>query len=225
MPPTAVIAVHGAGGGAWEWARWQRVFAAAGVALEALELEAAARGLEATTLSDYQAQVDAAVGARPGCLLLGASLGALLALCCTGPVGARVLVNPMLPVGVGGRARDWPARVGWSRSALASTQRALPDGDPIDALWAHARWRDESGAVLREAQSATLPGIDARPLLVLQAKADVDLDAWAVRRWALERGGDYVEIPAASHLGPLLGRSAPHCARFALTWWSLQEPQ
>ncbi|HEY4556436.1 MAG TPA: hypothetical protein VIG68_08390, partial [Lysobacter sp.] len=59
-PPINLLLVHGAGGGGWEWAIWQRVFDARGWTSAAPDLQPAAAGLAATGLDDYLAQVRAA---------------------------------------------------------------------------------------------------------------------------------------------------------------------
>src|SRR5688572_16462314 len=87
-----VVLVHGAGGGAWEWAIWRRVFAAHGFAARAIELDAAPEGLAHTTFEHYAAQVRACAGACDAVAFVGASLGGLLALACADAVAARALV-------------------------------------------------------------------------------------------------------------------------------------
>ena len=53
-PRRAVVFVHGAGGGGWEWDAWARVFAAEGWRVFAPDLQPAAEGLAATRLDDYR---------------------------------------------------------------------------------------------------------------------------------------------------------------------------
>src|SRR5215468_7722000 len=99
--PTVVF-VHGAGGGGWEWAIWQRVFAARAWSVLAPDLLPAAAGIAATRLDDYVSQVNAwcAVTSHPT-MLIGASLGGLLALrAASARTAALVLVNPIAPAGI-----------------------------------------------------------------------------------------------------------------------------
>src|SRR6478609_7416496 len=87
-----VVCVHGAGGGGWEWAIWARVFAHRGFA-----------GIEKTSFADYRDQVlEWCRGAGEGAVLVGASLGGLLALAVAHAVrpAALILVNPLPPAGV-----------------------------------------------------------------------------------------------------------------------------
>ncbi|MCE3002899.1 MAG: alpha/beta hydrolase [Xanthomonadaceae bacterium] len=112
------VLVHGAGGGAWEWLVWQRVLAARGAVVHAVDLQPARAGLVATTLEDYAAQVESAVRSAGQPVLVGASLGGLLAamVAVRCPVAALVLVNPMPPA---------PSRSG----------TPIIRGNPEDAIW------------------------------------------------------------------------------------------
>ena len=77
----AVLLVHGAGGGGWEWNVWRGVWEAAGFRVAAPDLVPVRGDVAATRLQDYQAQVSAALAALPRPrVLVGASLGGLLAL-------------------------------------------------------------------------------------------------------------------------------------------------
>ena len=77
----AVLLVHGAGGGGWEWNVWRGVLEAAGFQVAAPDLVPLRGDVAATRLQDYQAQVRAALAALPRPrVLVGASLGGLLAL-------------------------------------------------------------------------------------------------------------------------------------------------
>src|SRR5262249_20334500 len=152
---------HGAGGGGWEWTVWQRVFAAHGWPALAPDLRPCAAGLAATRLDDYAAQVrDWCAGCRGPFVLIGASLGGLLAamVAATAPCGALVLVNPLAPVDLASRVEraNQGDLVPWGRArSLAGTRRALPDADDAACRFAFRRWRDESGAALRDAATAT----------------------------------------------------------------------
>lgn len=222
LSATAVM-VHGAGGGGWEWALWAGVFAAGGLMVHAPDLSPVATGVADTRFDDYRAQVRAACeGVLPPCILIGASLGGLLALTAAAelPPAALVLINPVPPRGVEPRPSVAPQAptIEWGRSALARTRRALPDADLATARWAHARWRDESGRVLNEA----LVGIDvpkpACPILVIASTDDTDVPLRTSRATAAALEADFVHIPGASHLGVLMGRSAPFAASLALAW-------
>jgi pimeloyl-ACP methyl ester carboxylesterase len=217
------LLIHGAGGGAWEWAVWLRVLAAAGVDARAIEL-APTEPLESTRLADYAAQVrDVAAGLdRP--VLVGASLGGLLAAMAADAVAARavILVNPLPPApwhaGLPARAA-WPARVAWrSTASAAGTARAVPDAAPGTVEWAWRRWRDESGAVLDEAGAGVAVNRPRCPLLVIASGVDDDVPDAVSAALAAGWQADLVRVPGASHVGPLLGTSAAAVARQTLAW-------
>jgi len=218
------LLVHGAGGGGWEWNVWRRVFAAHGIAASAPDLEAATAGLQATTLEDYRQQVATAARELPTPpVLVGASLGGLLALCTAVEVDAAalVLVNPLPPSPWHAqlRRRAWPPRVPWARDAsLAGTRAALPDADAATCLFAWRRWRDDSGAVLQEASSGVAVRAPACPLLVIASGRDEDVPARASAELASAFGGDLLHCAGASHVGVLLGRAAPVAAADAARW-------
>jgi pimeloyl-ACP methyl ester carboxylesterase len=219
--PRTALLLHGAGGGGWEWCRWQRVFEEAGWRVRAPDLVPAVAGLECTRLDDYRAQVEAS-GA--GCdALIGASLGGLLALLAAPHLAPRalVLVNPLPPAPwhAGLPERTWPDVVPWGREAcLETTMRALPDADEATCRMAAARWRDESGAVLREARAGVAAEPPGCPLLVVVSGRDEDVPMPAGRALARAWSADVLALPAASHVGPLLGRDAERVAAQVLAW-------
>ncbi len=223
-PPARRVAVfvHGAGGGGWEWGVWTRVFAAYGFDVHAPDLLAGPSGLAATTLQDYIDQVGRwlheARGRHPGAflVLVGASLGGLLALAHARSADALVLVNPMPPEGLPAPPR--PAVVPWGRAAsLPGTRRAMPDADESAALFAFRRWRDESGQVLDQAAAGLpLPASDT-PAWLLASDDDEDVPPEATRTLARRLGARLQAWPG-SHVGPLLGRRAATAAERAVEW-------
>ncbi|MGH8171584.1 MAG: alpha/beta hydrolase [Rhodanobacteraceae bacterium] len=220
--PVTAVCVHGAGGGGWEWGIWARVLVVRGFGVAAPDLMPAASGIAATTFADYRAQVAAwSGGAGEGVVLIGASLGGLLALSVAHDVqpAALVLINPIPPAGVLSRPlhEPSPAIVPWARErSLASTRRAMPDADDAACLYALRRWRDESGAVLNEARQGVAVEIPRCPTLVLCSERDTDVPPASSRALALRLSADFRSLPGASHLGPLLGRDAADvCAQVA----------
>ncbi|HEY0506081.1 MAG TPA: alpha/beta fold hydrolase [Lysobacter sp.] len=218
------VFVHGAGGGGWEWNVWRGVFAAHGIGCSAPDLQPGRAGLAATVFADYVEQVRSALVALPRPrALVGASLGGLLALACADQADALVLVNPIPPSPWAGElpSRDWPDVVPWRANArLASTRRALPDADDATALYALRRWRDESGAVLREAHAGILVPPPACRVLCIASAQDDDvpprLTAGLARAW----GAPLLHAASPSHVGPLLGREAAAVATQAAAWLS-----
>ena len=221
--PFAAVFVHGAGGGGWEWAVWARVFAAHGHAVLAPDLRAGPNGLAATSLADYAAQVREWIAAARAdapvrsVVLVGASLGGLLALMHRAHAEALVLVNPMPPDGLPGAA-DARDIVPWGREAsLSGTRRALPEADDLAALFAFRRWRDESALALRQARSGVACAEAGAPTLVMASADDTDVPAQRSAALAADLGANLLRL-SGSHVGPLLGRQAAASAALAVEW-------
>jgi pimeloyl-ACP methyl ester carboxylesterase len=219
-----IVCVHGAGAGGWEWGIWARVLTARGFDVIAPDLMPRADGLGVTRFADYRDQVVAWCRAAPDTpILLGASLGGLLALAAASEIDAAalILVNPlMLRDGADLVAPAWPALVPWARGrSLAGTRRAMPDADDAARMYAFRRWRDESGAVLNDARDWDMPSVPiACPILVLASEGDADVPPASSHRLAGRLGADCETIVQASHVGPLLGRSAALTAERACDW-------
>ena len=222
-PSRTLLGVHGAGGGGWEWDRWRPVFAAARWTLHSPDLQPAAGGLEATAFGDYLQQLREHPAATQRCVLLGASLGGLLALALAAerPPAALVLVNPLPPLPEAAALpprSPYPPRIAWStHPRFASTAQSLGGADIATVLAAHRRWRDESGALLNAARaglSLSDPGV---PLLVLASGQDEDIPPSLSAALALRLRGSLLRLPGA-HLDPLLGRDAAHAAELVIGW-------
>jgi pimeloyl-ACP methyl ester carboxylesterase len=216
-----VLLIHGAGGGAWEWNVWRRVYAAAGYDVVTPALQPAAGGLESTTLQHYLAQLRAAWPGRPP-LLVGASLGGLLALALAAErdCAALVLINPLPPAAEAASLppRDYPPRIEWGRGAsLAGTRLALPDADDAACAYAARRWRDESGQVLAQARAGVSLPSPRCPVLVLGSVLDDDIPIAGTAALAARLGASFWRL-SGSHVGPLLGRQAAGVAAAVLGW-------
>jgi pimeloyl-ACP methyl ester carboxylesterase len=223
-----VVCVHGAGGGGWEWGIWARVLALRGFEVIAPDLMPASAGIEKTSFADYREQVvDWCRGVGEGVVLAGASLGGLLAVAAAHAVkpAALILVNPFPPAGVLARPlhAPRPPLVPWaSQRSLAATQRAMPDADDAARLYALRRWRDESGAVLNEARDGIAVETPRCPTFLMASELDADVPAAATRALAIRLSADLRLIPGASHVGPLLGRTAAGSAARAAEWLQAQ---
>ena len=217
-----VLMIHGAGGGGWEWNVWRGVFEAADFAVAAPDLMPADGGIAATRFEDYAAQVARVAG--EGDVLVGASLGGLLALACAPALrpAALVLVNALPPAPWHSMlpAREaYPALIPWgSDASLAGTRKAMPDADDAACLYAFRRWRDESGAVMNAARGGVVVERPACPVLVFASELDVDVPAAASAALADAYGASLIRVLGASHVGPLLGRSAATSATQAIAW-------
>ena len=218
-----VCFLHGSGGGAWEWNVWARVFAARGWQVHTPELQPASRGLAATTLADYFAQARAAIETLPRPrVVVGASLGGLLAYANASLVDALVLVNPLPPApwqqGLPEFSREGGTVPWLSTASLAGTRRALFDADEATCLYAFRRWRDESSAVLREAREGIALPLPTCPILMIVSGKDEDVPENASLAFAEAVGARVLRLPEASHVGPLLGRGAADVATQAVDW-------
>ncbi|MEO6103967.1 MAG: alpha/beta fold hydrolase [Pseudoxanthomonas sp.] len=229
MGACSALLVHGAGGGAWEWNLWRGVLEAHAFAVHALELQPAAAGLAATTVQDYRNQVRDALQALPHPrVLMGASLGGLLAAMCADQADALVLVNPLPPAPWHRLLPppDWNADViPWQCNArLASTREALGDADDASAIFAFRHWRDESGAVLGEAQAGMQAAKPACPTLLIASVRDEYIPPGIFLAMSREWQAERLETVASSHVGPLLGRAAPAIALQAVAWLNRIKP-
>jgi pimeloyl-ACP methyl ester carboxylesterase len=155
-------------------------------------------------------------------VLIGASLGGLLATMCADQADALVLVNPLPPAPWHRQLprRDWDAAiVPWQRNArLASTRDALCDANDAGAIFAFRHWRDESGKVMREAHAGIEVEKPGCPTLLIASAQDQDVPPEIILAMAGQWHADRLETLASSHVGPLLGRGAREVARQAVAW-------
>lgn len=222
--PVAVM-IHGAGGGGWEWRFWQEEFERAGWKVVAPDLMPAEEGIGSTTVEDYIEQVvQAASTAGESPVLIGASMGGILALKAAERVKPRaiVLVNSVPPAGVEWSRRQQrekiPDVIEWSKSPLKETADALWDSTQEVIEWAHERWRDESGAVLRALRDGVAAEKPSCPVLVIASDKDTDIPPEVSRQLAESLSGDFVLYREMSHVGPLLGKRAADVAKHTLGW-------
>jgi pimeloyl-ACP methyl ester carboxylesterase len=198
------------------------VLEAHAIAARVLELQPAAQGLAATVLQDYAAQVRAALqGLQRPRVVVGASLGGLLAAICACEADALVLVNPLPPAPWHRllAARSWDPVVSWQRNArLHSTREAMQDADDASALWAFRHWRDESGQALSQAHAGVEVAKPDCPALFVVSRQDEDVPPEIIFEWARVWRADRLETLANSHVGPLLGRQAQAIATQTVAW-------
>jgi pimeloyl-ACP methyl ester carboxylesterase len=220
IKPVAVM-IHGAGGGGWEWDFWKEVFETEGWEVIAPDLMPAEGGLAATRFEDYVAQVVAWCPSNKPFVLIGASMGGILALKAAERVEpfAIVIVNGVPPRGATSFARteDVPDVIEWEGGPLQDTRDALWDSDEKTILWAHERWRNESGKVLRDIREAEAQ-VPKVPVLVIASRQDTDIPPEISRELASHLECDYFEYANMSHVGPLLGVRARTVAKHTLEW-------
>lgn len=220
-----VLFVHGAGAGGWQWQLWERLFAAAGFDCHCPDLTAAPQGIEQTRFSDYLRQVEGWMGEfeQPP-VMIGASLGGLLALKAAEQRGARalVLINPVPPAGTVGWPRErkrFPQRVRWSKEAsLEETRRSMPEAESEVIRWAHERWRDESGLVMQTAFAGVPVSRPNCPILLVIGSNDNSISADVGLSVSRRLGADALYAEGVSHVGALLGGRAGTLAKTALAW-------
>lgn len=223
MSKPSVLFLHGAGGGAWEWNIWTRIFRAHGFDVHAPDLLPSTSGLVSTSLDDYRLQAAQHLQAMNSPkIIIGASLGGLLTLMNSEYADAMVLINPMPPAPLHAQmpAREkYPDIIPWqSLASLQGTRQALFDCDEMSCLYAFRHWRDESGAVM----NAAMAGVDivqrSCPLLVMASEQDTDVAFSLTRILAESLNASFINLPKSSHTGPLLGKNAAQCALQAVAY-------
>lgn len=225
------IFIHGAGGGPWEWKVWLPAFRSAGWRCHAPDLQAGSEHLAELGFGDYLRRVQSVLESaesRSRVVLVGASLGGLLALASADSprVAAVCLVNPVPPAGIPAWpavAREVPDVMPWSRTATREgTRRSMPDATEAAVDEAMQRWRDESGAVLREVRSGISCPQPRQPLLIIYGTPDSEIPRAAVDALRADCGADLLVAEGSGHMGALLGRRASLWARLAETWLQCQ---
>ncbi len=221
-----IVFVHGAGGGPWEWRFWREIFDRNDWRVSAVQLSPATFGLAETSFDTYLKQLVTLLEGSPARspVLIGASMGGLLALKAASSVraSALVLVNSVPPLG----NPHWPPRkvvfpdiITWgSRNTSDSTQRAMPDADDETVSWVSRQWRDESGLVMREMYAGLACDIPDAPCLVVLGGNDEEVPAEAGAALAQQLNADLLRFDGVSHIGALLGARAPLIAEMVCTW-------
>ncbi len=228
-PP--IVFIHGAGGGGWEWEYWKRYFESHNYPCYAPTLIGdKKKKLKDITISDYLKQLQNLVDIlqqKP--YVIGASMGGFLAqkLAETRYVAGAVLVNSAPPQGVAKGL--WPTKkytnvediIKWStESTLQDTIDCMPEADKKTFHWAHKKWRDESGKIIKELRSG-LP-IDKKKVqakvLVVAGENDVDITPIVSFEIAKYYNADYFQFAGVSHVGALLGRRWQDIAAVVKVW-------
>ena len=142
------IAVHGGGGGAWEWDVWKSEFESLGFCFHPINLEPEGGGYEETTVDDYVNQIVAfslqAASRKLGSdtridVLIGASMGGVLSIKACELINPRalILVCSCIPSVVPGQAdldnetivcpkKEFPPVVRWASGNFSDTVSSLP---------------------------------------------------------------------------------------------------
>ena len=219
--PVTVVMIHGAGGGGWEYDHWRPVFERAGYQVIARDLLPSKSGLAETTFEDYVRQVQFWRPVTGRVILVGASMGGILALKSASlePVEAIVLVNSVPPKGIRTRAAYvYPPVVKWANGPLKDTEVSMPDSSRETILWAWKRWRDESGSVMNEiSRGIPLPPPTSRCLVVI-SEEDTDIPPSVSLKLAKWAKADVRRYTRMSHVGPLLGTRSRKVAADVIAW-------
>jgi len=218
-----VLFLHGAGGGGWEWNIWIRLFRAHGFNVHAPDLLPSVNGLANTSLEEYRRQVQQHLSLMDSPkIIIGASLGGLLALMNAGQADAIVLINPIPPAPWHSQMplrEKYPVIIPWrSNASLQGTRRALFDCDEMTSLFAFRHWRDESGAVMNAAMAGVDVLIPLCPLLVMASGQDADVPFPLTKNFSESLNASFINSPDASHVGSLLGKTAAQCALQAVAY-------
>jgi pimeloyl-ACP methyl ester carboxylesterase len=213
-PP--VILVHGAANSARVWTFWQEELARRGWSSHAIDLRghgaSAAAELGATRMADYADDVVAfARTLREPPVLLGWSMGGLVALMATGRCGARACVGlaPSTP------ARAVDSSVSLRGGVFGGEEYGIVDRDPErqpgmadldreERVVALASLGLESRLARDERKAGIVIGDLRCAVLIVTGTADT---LWPRQRYDdLPLAADRVEIDGASHWGLVLNR-------------------
>lgn len=226
-PKATVVMIHGAGGGGWEYDLWKPVFEKAGYRVVARDLLPAVGGLGATRFEDYLRQVQMWRPVSGKVILVGASMGGLLALKSAEleTPFAMVLVNSTTPAGVGPKRKGAlaPPVIKWANGPLRDTEISMPDSDRKTILWAWKKWRDESGAVLNEIRGGIPVKKPKCRTLVVIGEMDFDIPPESSKQLALWAKAQTFGYGGVSHVGPLMGKRAKEIAGHIVAW--LERPE
>lgn len=218
--PVAVM-IHGAGGGGWEYKYWKPVFEKAGYRVVVPDLIPVKGGYAKTTFDDYVKQIVIASGPRPA-VLIGASMGGVLVLKAAEKLKPKALVlvcstSPAIGV-MSPPKEDYPAVVRWKGGPYKDTVDSMPDSDEATRRYAHPRWRDESGAVLKAIALGVKVEKPACRVLSVIPEADDSIAPAKQQELAAWCGADTIRFAKMSHVGPLLSKRGGEVARAVLEW-------
>ncbi len=219
---TTVVMIHGAGGGGWEYDQWRPVFEKSGYRVVARDLVPAKGGLAGTQFRDYVDQVISWSPKKGKVILVGASMGGVIALKAAEKIKphAIVLVNSVPPYGVFQMPfrEPVPDVMRWANGPLKDTVDSMPDSDRKTILWAWRRWRDESGAVMNQMFTGVIVDKPRCPSLIVLGEKDTDVPHEAGLALAAWCGGEVKSYKGVSHVGPLMSRRAKEVARDIVGW-------
>lgn len=224
----SIYTIHGAGGGAWEFDYiWKPIFESQGYHnFRSIELVPSSTGIEETQFDDYVNQIISSIDDRIPVILIGASMGGVLALKSAERVKCAgvILVCSTLPIEVKSledyamKDRLYPPIVRWADGRLQDTIDAIPDADYETCKYASKLWRNESGSVL----NAITAGIPCKklscPSLVIIPGDDNSIKPFSQLKLAEYLVSNHLTYDSMSHVGPLLGVKANCVALDVINW-------
>lgn len=217
-----VLMVHGAGGGGWEYDFWKPVFEKEGFTVIAKDLLPHQDDYAKTTVDHYLAQIKSWNPQAQRPILIGASMGGILALKAAEDLDplAIVLINAVPPKGIGPTkpTTDIPDIMVWKDGPFQDTVDSIPDSDRKTQEWAHKLWRNESGQVLRALRTGLEVKTPTCPVLVIISAEDTDILPQTSQALAAKYKADIHTYSKTSHVGPLLGKRAKEIATQTLQW-------
>ena len=194
-----------------------------GIKAVCAELQPAPAGLGESHLQGYLDQLSPLLDKHPVEVVIGASMGAVLAwqLVDLNPAPKQlVLINPPPPQAPANpRDQESPVIYWRGNQPLASTRRHLDDCSDADCYFAHQAWRNESALALAQAQQ-WIPSPRQVPTLLLLGSTDPAAGADQGVAMAQSLAAPCWLIDGAGHLQPLLGECATEVA-IAVAKWSL----
>lgn len=166
---TAFVLVPGAGGAAWYWHRVVAELVARGH--EAIPVDLPSGDPDAR-LAEYVDAVVAAAGGRTGVVLVGSSLGGLVAPLACRPLRAvgLVLVNAMIPT-PGETGGQWWENTGFEAAIGAAAER---DGRDLEAD------PDQRETMFHDVPAAVTAAAFERPF---EQEDGIFVDAWPADGW------------------------------------------
>ena len=219
---TTVVMIHGAGGGGWEYDLWKPVFEKAGYKVIARDLIPAKGGLAHTNVTHYLDQVVSWCPKTGRVVIVGASMGGILALMAAQEVfPARVvLVNSVPSDEIAQLPMSEPAPdvVQWANGPLKDTEVSMPDSDRKTILWAWKKWRNESGTVMNQIRTGIIVNRPNCPSLVVIGGNDTDISPEISFKSAGMYSSQVLYYPKMSHVGPLLSTKAKSVAADVIEW-------
>lgn len=215
LPP--VVLVHGSANSAGVWTLWQEELARRGWSSWAIDLRghggSAPTDLSKTRMRDYAADVvDVRRTLRDAPVLMGWSMGGLVAMMAAAACGARACVGLAPSAPAARRDESVTVREGvfgpeeyGIRDRNPEHQPAMPDLDREERRVALASLGAESRLARDERAAGVVVEPLGCPLLVVTGGADTQ---WPAARYrSLPVPAEVVSVDGASHWGLVLGRT------------------